>query len=135
MHDNERDAILQEREKQWGDAVSTHVRIAAVWSAIIDYDIRPHQVALMMAGLKLVRASINPVDPDSVKDARGYLGIAQEIEDARDTLLLLVQDSYGLAGDVGSKKYDTADRGAPRYASGRQVRDAQGGEPDGRTDA
>ena len=135
MPDNERDAILQEREKQWGDAVSTHVRIAAVWSAIIDYDIRPHQVALMMAGLKLVRASINPVDPDSVKDARGYLGIAQEIEDARDTLLLLVQDSYGEAGDVGSKKYDTADHGARRFVAGRRVRDAQGGESDGHTDA
>ena len=135
MPDNERDAILQEREKQWGDAVSTHVRIAQVWSAIIDYDIRPHQVALMMAGLKLVRASINPVDPDSVKDARGYLGIAQEIEDARDTLLLLVQDSYGLAGDVGSKKYDTADHGARRFVAGRRVRDAQGGESDGHTDA
>lgn len=134
MHDNERDAILQEREKQWGDAVSTHVRIAQVWSAILDYDIRPHQVALMMAGLKLVRASINPTEPDSVKDARGYLGIAQEIEDARNTSLLLVQDSYGSAGDVCSKKYDTADHGAPRFVPGRHVRDVQGGESDGVSD-
>ena len=134
MPDNERDAILQEREKQWGDAVDTHVRIADVWSAIIDYDIKPHQVALMMAGLKLVRASINPTDPDSVKDARGYLGIAQEIEDARETTLLLVEDSYGSAGDVCSKKYDTADHGARRYVMARHVRDAQGGESDGVSD-
>ena len=59
-----RDAILQEREKQWGDAVLTHSRIAQVWSGILGQDISAHQVALCMVGLKLVRAEINPDDPD-----------------------------------------------------------------------
>ena len=37
MHDNERDAILQEREKQWGDAVTSGKRIMKVYlSKLLD---------------------------------------------------------------------------------------------------
>ena len=71
--------ILAERAKQWGDPVETHERIARVWSGILDCDVTPQQVALMMTGLKLVRASVNPDEPDSYKDAKGYLSIAEMI--------------------------------------------------------
>ena len=37
------------------------------------------QVALCMTGLKLVRASVNPDDPDSFDDGHGYLAIAEDI--------------------------------------------------------
>ena len=75
----QRDAILDEREKQWGNAKTTHERIAKVWSGILGVPVRADQVTLCMAGMKLVRAEINPSDPDSLIDARGYAAIAAEI--------------------------------------------------------
>lgn len=78
--------LLKQRGNQWGDAVGTHVRIAEVWSGITGQHITALQVALMMEGLKLVRASINPSDPDSFDDARGYGRIAELIAGHRDSL-------------------------------------------------
>lgn len=75
-----KEPILQEREKQWGDATRTHQRIAEVWSGILGHPVTPVEVALMMAGLKLVRASINPGEPDSYLDGHGYLTIAEHIQ-------------------------------------------------------
>lgn len=73
------DDLLEERGKQWGDATLTHVRIAQVWSGILDQEVSSHQVALCMAGLKLVRASISPDAQDSYDDGHGYLTIAERI--------------------------------------------------------
>ena len=73
------DALLEERGRNWGGAATTHARIAQVWSGILDTEVTAGQVALMMTGLKLVRASINPADPDSFDDGHGYLSIAEDI--------------------------------------------------------
>ena len=78
--------LLTQRGNQWGDAVGTHVRIAQVWSGILDHEVQPVQVALMMEGLKLVRASINPADLDSFHDAQGYSRIAELIAGHRTSL-------------------------------------------------
>ena len=85
MSDNVGDLLMQ-RGNQWGDAIGTHVRIAQVWTGILDHKVEPVQVALMMEGLKLVRASINPDDPDSFHDAQGYDRIAELIAGHRDSL-------------------------------------------------
>ena len=69
--------LLAQRGQQWGGATSTHARIAQVWSGILDIEVTALQVALCMSGLKLVRAEVNPSDPDSFDDAHGYLRIAQ----------------------------------------------------------
>lgn len=74
-----RDAILEERAKQWGSAVESHQRIAEVWSGILNHPVSAHDVALCMTGLKLVRGQIHPAETDSLVDARGYAAIAQEI--------------------------------------------------------
>ena len=73
------DALLEERGKSWGSAAATHARIAQVWSGILDTEVTAGQVALCMTGLKLVRASVNPGDPDSFDDGHGYLAIAEDI--------------------------------------------------------
>lgn len=73
--------ILVERRKQWGDPTITHQRIASVWSGILNQPITPAQVALCMAGLKLVRAAVNPTEPDSYDDGHGYLTIAQHLQE------------------------------------------------------
>ena len=73
------DALLEQRGSSWGNAANTHSRIAQVWSGILDTEVTAGQVALCMAGLKLVRASVNPDDPDSFDDGHGYLAIAEDI--------------------------------------------------------
>lgn len=72
-------ALLEQRGSSWGNAASTHSRIAQVWSGILDTEVTAGQVALCMTGLKLVRASVNPNDPDSFDDGHGYLAIAEDI--------------------------------------------------------
>lgn len=71
--------IIKRRGMQWGDAHETHLRIAQTWSGILNFTVNEHQVALCMAALKLVRANINPADPDSLIDAGGYIQIAKDI--------------------------------------------------------
>lgn len=73
------EALLEERGNQWGDAVTTHARIAQVWSGILGKEIQPIEVSLMMAGLKLVRAAVNPTNQDSYDDAHGYVTISERI--------------------------------------------------------
>lgn len=72
-------ALLEQRGSSWGNAANTHSRIAQVWSGILDTEVTAGQVALCMTGLKLVRASVNPDDPDSFDDGHGYLAIAEDI--------------------------------------------------------
>ena len=81
MDDDKTGELLQQRAAHWGDPVLTHARIAEVWSGILDHEVTPHQVALCMVGLKLVRAAINPDDADSLEDAAGYVRIGQLILD------------------------------------------------------
>ena len=50
-----------------------------VWDS--RYQVTALQVALCMSGLKLIRAEVNPFEPDSFDDAHGYLRIAQAIVD------------------------------------------------------
>ena len=78
--------LLKQRGNQWGDAIGTHVRIAQVWSGILGHEVQAVEAALMMEGLKLVRASINPDDKDSFDDAQGYGRIAQLIAGHRTEL-------------------------------------------------
>lgn len=79
-------ALLEQRGNQWGDAIGTHVRIAQVWTGILGFEVQPVQVALMMKGMKMVRASINPSDRDSFDDDEGYGRIAQLIAGHRTSL-------------------------------------------------
>ena len=75
--------ILEQREKQWGDPFITHGRIGEVWTAIAKDILKEgavidaYHVALFMVGLKLIRATINPSDPDSLDDLDGYSELAQ----------------------------------------------------------
>lgn len=73
--------LLEERGQVYGDAAATHARIAQVWSGVLGYDVSAHQVALCMAGLKLVRASKAPDHQDSYDDLRGYTAIAEQIKE------------------------------------------------------
>lgn len=70
--------LLNERERTYGNPVQTHVQIAQVWSGILGTEVTPVQVPIMMAGLKLVRASNNPYHKDNFDDVMGYTVIARD---------------------------------------------------------
>ena len=86
--------ILVERGKQWGDPVYTHERIARVWSGILNFQVSAHDVALCMVGLKLVRAAVNPAEPDSYTDAKGYADIAMMIANPKHPKLQELRDAF-----------------------------------------
>ena len=73
------DELLKQREADWGDAVKTYCLISQAWSGLFNRAVQPHQVALAMAQLELIRASINPYNPDSLQAVKAYIQIAQQI--------------------------------------------------------
>ena len=58
-------------------------RVSAVWSAIVGTHIRPDQVVIMMAMLKLIRES-GQHDPDNINDAIGYASLIDEVRYANE---------------------------------------------------
>lgn len=71
------DEIVDRRIKLYGDAVEVNIRIAQVWTGILGHEVRPVDVPLMMAGLKLVRAQVTPDYSDSSDDVHGWTSIFQ----------------------------------------------------------
>jgi hypothetical protein len=66
------------RHEDYGDFHRNMEDIANVWTGILGVRIKAKEVALCMAGLKLVRES-NKHKRDNGVDAIGYMGIAHEI--------------------------------------------------------
>lgn len=77
--DTAKDLINGDRAETHGDAYHTHEVIAEMWSAILGISVSPMRVALMMAALKLARASRNHGHSDSFVDACGYIALAGEM--------------------------------------------------------
>lgn len=69
--------IVDKRLALYGDAVDVNIRIAQVWSGILGHEVKPVEVPLMMAGLKLVRAQVTPDYSDSSDDVHGWTTIFQ----------------------------------------------------------
>lgn len=68
------------RQDDYAPPARNMKNIGRVWAAMLDLPepIPPEQVALMMAGLKLVRASYKPGE-DSLVDMVGYAEIAERL--------------------------------------------------------
>lgn len=67
------------RQADYGDAADNLASIGAVWAEVLGMDPIPADtVALMMAGLKLVRAS-GRINRDDLVDASAYLMLADDI--------------------------------------------------------
>lgn len=71
-------------------------RIAKVWSALLNIDITPEQVALMMIGLKVVREAFTHQN-DNLVDIVGYALCLEEITNAADTKETVSQKDPGQA--------------------------------------
>ena len=76
--------INRDRAATYGDAFAMHSQIAFMWGAILKCTIRPHQVALLMAALKLARAAHNPKHEDNFIDLCGYAALASEMANGDD---------------------------------------------------
>jgi Domain of unknown function (DUF6378) len=68
-----------DRARQHGEAVASHTKIAALWSAYLNTRITAHDVALMMALLKIARTKVGVFNLDDYVDAAGYAAIAAEV--------------------------------------------------------
>lgn len=73
------ESLVDQRKKVYGDPVFHMIRVASVWSGILGHDVKPSQVPLLMAGLKMVRASETPDYSDNSDDIEGYLDIFRQV--------------------------------------------------------
>jgi hypothetical protein len=76
--DTAKDYVTKDRAATHGDAERNFGLIAAYWSAHLNKNISPHDVAVMMTLLKLARAKSNPKHADNWVDGCGYLALGGE---------------------------------------------------------
>lgn len=63
--------VLMDRYDQYGHGTKEMTEIAQVWSGLLGIEVKPRMVPIMMAGLKLVRASNSEVEDHAI-DLSGY---------------------------------------------------------------
>ena len=69
-----------DRHKDYGDKTENHNNIAKLWSAYLDTKVESHDVAIMMALLKMARTKLGAVSKDTYIDMAAYGAIAGEIQ-------------------------------------------------------
>lgn len=81
--------VSGDRAKTYGDKTHNHTNIANLWTAYLqnadllksDRMLKPDQVCVMLALLKIARTQLGEGTVDSWVDATAYLGLAGEISD------------------------------------------------------
>jgi Domain of unknown function (DUF6378) len=71
--------VIDRRVAVYGNPVDTFVRVAQIWSGILDTEVTAHDVALCMMGYKILRTRVCPDYSDNSDDIAGYLDIFQQI--------------------------------------------------------
>ena len=71
--------VSTDREKSYGNKRKNHLNIAKLWSAYLDKDVTPHDVAMLMALLKIARTKLGSPNKDDLIDGAAYLAIAGEL--------------------------------------------------------
>lgn len=71
-----------DRQQTYGDPYINHKRIADLWSAYLETEISPSQVALCLCLVKIARLIETPDHLDSFIDLAAYAAISGEISDA-----------------------------------------------------
>jgi len=75
-------ATVDQRGEQYGAMTHNFKRIAAISSAILQKEITPYEIAIVMHALKLSRISFNPTGEDHYVDGINYLAFAGELASA-----------------------------------------------------
>ena len=71
--------VSRDRNSAYGEPEDSFVGIAVFWSAYLGCKISTHDVALMLALMKIARAKANPQHADSWIDLAGYAACGGEI--------------------------------------------------------
>lgn len=83
MHDMNQGAsvveVVDARTAVYGDPLVTFTRMAQMMSAVLDHEVQPHEVPLLLMCVKLVRTTEAPDYSDNSDDIEGYLKIFREI--------------------------------------------------------
>jgi len=74
------DLIGSDRHKDYGDKLTNHKNIAALWSIFLRKEVTPHDVAVCMALVKIARL-MHQHKKDNYIDLAAYASIAGEIEE------------------------------------------------------
>ena len=74
--------INGDRQDAYGKAEDNFKRIAERWTQLLGIEIKPWQVGVMMADLKLARLANGKPNLDSFIDGIGYLALASELSSA-----------------------------------------------------
>jgi hypothetical protein len=77
--DTAKEYVTRDRAVTHGDAEQNFNMVALYWSAHLGRNIKSHDVAVMMALMKLARMKANPAHVDSAVDLAGYAAIGGEI--------------------------------------------------------
>ena len=67
--------VSGDRAEQYGDYTIMHQRAADLWGAYLKVEIKPADVALCMALLKVARNEMGQVKPDNGIDASAYVAL------------------------------------------------------------
>jgi hypothetical protein len=76
------EAVLKDRQATYGPPEDSFGDAAKVWSVILGFGVEDWQVALCLAGLKLVRAKASPKHADNWADLCGYGSCGAELATA-----------------------------------------------------
>lgn len=71
--------VSGDRDQTHGDKLINHNNIALLWSAYLEFDVTPKDVAILMVLLKLARTKAGQHNIDDYVDACGYSAIAGEL--------------------------------------------------------
>ena len=71
-----------ERGENYGHPFEDFSRTAKIWSAVLDIDVTPEQVALCMVGVKISR-EINRPKRDNIVDGAGYFETLEMVKQER----------------------------------------------------
>lgn len=73
------DVVGKDRQATHGRPEDSFTRIARMWSAYLDIEVQPHDVAALMVLLKLARIRENPTHDDNWIDLAGYAACGSEV--------------------------------------------------------
>ncbi len=72
------DLVNADRQDDYGSPAASLARVAAMWTAYLEQPVSSHDVALLLALLKIAREA-NRHKADNLIDAAGYIGLAADM--------------------------------------------------------
>ena len=95
--------IGDDRQKDYGDKVTNHTNIAALWSIFLRKEVTPHDAAVCMALVKVARL-MHQHKKDSYIDMAAYAAIAGEIEARSETKDQSFESEGERRGRIGEER-------------------------------